>query len=235
MRYIVFDFETTGVGKDASNRYKPYTASKMPLPVKNYPVELAAVLLDNDGTILDRLSVIIKGAQRLDPWVLQNCPHLSIGRCDKEGVDFAEALGMLAELVTDPRDEGTMLVAHNMHYDWDDVILHTVEELQLKESKAFLKLSNCTRLCTMVNPDTKKQGTSYFYKRINKWIGPSLCNLAHHFHVKYDTTLAHGAMYDAMVTAECLCHYKGIFFGVPSTTLQALEETAPPVKRPRVN
>ena len=39
--YLVIDFETTGVG---SNKCNP---SQMPLPRPNYPVQLAAELLDS--------------------------------------------------------------------------------------------------------------------------------------------------------------------------------------------
>ena len=34
-RYLVVDFETTGLGKDAANGYAPYAADRRPLPRPN--------------------------------------------------------------------------------------------------------------------------------------------------------------------------------------------------------
>ena len=76
--YLVVDFETTGVGKDATKRYKSYSYSRMPLPRANYPVQLVAELLDASYSVLQSKQMLIRGCERLDPWVLENCPHLSV-------------------------------------------------------------------------------------------------------------------------------------------------------------
>ena len=43
MHYLIFDFETTGIGKDKENNYKSYDSTKCPLPRENYPVELSDI------------------------------------------------------------------------------------------------------------------------------------------------------------------------------------------------
>lgn len=97
MLYLVIDFETTGVGKDAKNGYKNYPAALAPLPRPNYPVELAAELIDANGTVVDSMKTLISGAERLDPWVLENCPHLSVKTCERDGIPLIEAIGKLVD------------------------------------------------------------------------------------------------------------------------------------------
>lgn len=200
MKYLVFDFETTGVGNDAKNQYKPYDRDLMPLPRENYPVELAAQLIDDGGRCLHKLHFLIKGARRLDPWVLQNCPHLSVARCDAEGIDFMEALRRMAAVI----DGECTLVAHNMQYDWFEVIVRTVHELNEETSPAYRKLERCQRYCTCVNPSTKGDRSAFFFKKIGKWIGPKLSSLAQKNGVAYDPAAAHDAAYDVEITVQCL-------------------------------
>lgn len=201
MHYLVFDFETTGLDKDASTGYKPYPADVAPLPRANYPVELAAELITADGTVLRSMRTLITGAERLAPWVLEHCPHLSVGDCEQYGVQFAEAVRALAEMV----EEGTecTLVAHNIQYDWDDVLVATAREQDL-DSPAWTKLRSLPRFCTCVNEAHKAKRTSYYFKKIGKWVGPNLGKLAKSCGVEYDETRAHDAPYDVRVTSECL-------------------------------
>ena len=201
MHYLVFDFETTGVGKDPKNGYRPYHLSQMPLPRENYPVQLAAELLDAEGTVLKSVQMLIRGATRLDPWVIANCKHLSIEECNRDGQSFEDAIKVLAELVGDTE---CTLVAHNIDYDWKDVILRTAREMQLDETTSFRKLASLPQFCTCINDDTKRAKTAYFFTKIGKWIGPTLSKLAKKYNVEYDEAAAHDAAYDVRVTSQCL-------------------------------
>ena len=66
-RFLVFDFETTGVGKDATNGYKPYPPDRAPLPRANFPVELAWSVLEESGAVSQSGGALIRGAGRFDP------------------------------------------------------------------------------------------------------------------------------------------------------------------------
>lgn len=50
-RFLVVDFETTGIGMDNANGYKEYAIDKRSLPRKNFPVELAAVIIENNEIV----------------------------------------------------------------------------------------------------------------------------------------------------------------------------------------
>lgn len=181
VKYLVFDFETNGFNKDSLNGYRPYNKTEQPLPRENYPVELSYVVLNEQGVVIEsEESILIRGAMRYTPYVIRSCPHLDVEKCNKEGVEFSEALRRLA-LVAD----GCTLVAHNIQYDWNDVIVATAE----KDNPDFLKLKSCPQFCTCINSTTKANKSAYFYKKISKWIGPSLEKLADVYNVKYDVAI----------------------------------------------
>jgi|TARA_B110000046_G_scaffold182183_1_gene215661 DNA polymerase III epsilon subunit-like protein len=236
MSYIVIDFETNGIGVDKKNKYKPYPPDQMPLPRPNYPVELAFTVINADGIVVQsESSIIIRGATRLDPFVLENCPHLSVERCDAEGIDFMQAMEILANAA-----KGCTIVAHNMQYDWHDVIVCTMAERKRLddvipkvggsapkccfEHFGYLDLQKCPRFCTCVNAITKKDKSAYYYKRIGRWIGPSLQNLALKYNVSYDTSQAHMASYDVSVTLDCLRIMKHIPIQDQQLMMNSLEQ-----------
>ena len=209
-RFVVVDFETSGIGINKTNKYKEYDADKMPLPRENYPVQIAAVLIENNE-IVKEVVMFIKGVERFDPWVLEHAPHLSIETCNEIGVSFEHVLVQLANLI----DDNTIFVAHNVHYDYDEVLLYTCNEMKrngtfTKASQdAFSVLQKCAKLCTCLNPYTKTttehgKTHAYYYEKANKWIGPSLKQLACFYDISYDANLAHDAMYDALLTSKCL-------------------------------
>ncbi len=206
MHYLVIDFETTGVGTDKTDGYRPYTDERRPLPRANYPTEVAAALLDSSGVILSEEHMVVRGAQRFDPWVTEHCTHLSVPLCESEGVPMREVLRRLAAMVEGLGGQTVecTLVAHNMQYDWDDVLVRTARDEDLQEDKAFKTLSALPRYCTCVNRATLNNGTAYYFKRIGKYIGPSLQRLATSLGVPYETENAHGAQYDVRVTAMCV-------------------------------
>ena len=207
MKYLVFDFETTGIGKDKKNKYHPYEDNLMPLPRENFPVQIAAWLIDSDGTILQKMNKIISGAIRFDPFVLENCPHLSIKDCERNGESFENILNAMSDMATD-----ATLVAHNIQYDWDEVLLPTAKEIGCDCTEAFLKLKNCPRFCTCVNEKNKRNKSAFFYRKLEKWIGPSLENLAKKYSIIYETDKAHDASYDVQITVQCLMKSHPEFF-----------------------
>lgn len=213
MKYLVIDFETTGNGINKSNKYKPYSVDLLPLPRANYPIQLAAALLNEIGQVVSKENIIIRGAKRLDPYVCKNCPHISVEICEKEGVAFVCVLERLANMMNSyQKDELTTIVAHNIKYDWNDVILETVAEENLQDSVFFRQLEKCTKFCTCVNPDTLANGSAYYFKKIRKWIGPSLKNLAITNDIPYDEEKAHDAEYDVDLTVQCLLKcYSSLF------------------------
>ena len=203
MNYLVFDFETTGIGKDSVNGYKPYPTASQPLPHANYPVQLACELVNNQGIVLGSFQTLITGAERLDPWVMLNCPHLSIKDCEREGVELSEAVQRMVDMIG---DEPCTLVAHNIQYDWNEVLLTSAHNKGLDESEPFRKLASCPRFCTCVNEAHKKKRSAYYFAKIGKWIGPPLEKLANSYNVEYNPSDAHDAPYDVRVTRQCLAH-----------------------------
>lgn len=205
MKYLVIDFETTGIGVDKSNNYKAYELDLMPLPRANYPIQLAAALLNKQGEIVNRDNMIIHGAERFDPYVCKQCPHLSVEICQEQGISFGQVLQKLTDMIDAYMiDEPTTIVAHNIKYDWNDVILETVEEQNLKDTPSFRRLEMCTRFCTCINPKTRANQSAYYFKKIGKWIGPSLKSIAIKNNIPYDEERAHNAEYDVDLTVKCL-------------------------------
>ena len=199
--YLVIDFETTGIGKDAQNGYKPYSEALMPLPRPNYPVQLACELLDASGNVVQAKQMLIEGATRLDPWVQRNCPQLSVKDCEREGIGFADAIKVLADVVG---DHACTMVAHNIQYDWKEVMLYTARDMNLEHTPSFQKLTSLPQYCTCINDEHKRAKTAYYLRKLKKWIGPKLSALAKQCNVAYDETAAHDAAYDVRVTSECL-------------------------------
>lgn len=205
MHYLVIDFETTGNNKDATNGYKPYPKSSSPLPRADYPVQLAAELLDEKYNVVECKTLLIRGCERLNPWVLENCSHLNVKDCDRDGVSFQDAMKMLADMTG---DKDCTMVAHNIQYDWKDVMLRTARELNLEDTLYFRKLAAMPQYCTCINDITKREKTAYYFSKLSKWIGPKLSNLAKKCNVEYDDTAAHDAAYDVRVTSQCLAQMR---------------------------
>ena len=205
MKYLVFDFETAGLDKDSANRFTPYTQDVAPLPRENYPMQLAAALVGDDETVYGEMSVLIRGVQRASPWVLEHCPDLGVERCNREGIDFMAALEQMAGMVKGANSPCT-LVAHNIKYDWFDVIVRTVHERGMEQHDSFGTLASLPQWCTCINVLTKYDRSAYFFSKIGQWIGPKLGTLAKKFEIDYDSAEAHDALYDVKVTTACLWH-----------------------------
>jgi hypothetical protein len=117
-------------------------------------------------------------------------------------VDFEDVLAGLSRLAAEAGDR-CALVAHNIAYDWNEVIVRTAEELGLSRAPAYTHLQALPRMCTCVNAETKREGKAYYYAKIGKWIGPKLSDLAASCRVPFDERRAHDARYDVDVTSAC--------------------------------
>tara|TARA_B100001113_G_C20910051_1_gene535267 strand:+ start:48 stop:623 length:576 start_codon:yes stop_codon:yes gene_type:complete len=182
--YLVFDFETTGLENSSAQ------------PI-NFPVQFACQLTTAGGVVVDQFDTLIKGAINLSDWTQQNCPHLTLEKCNSEGIELVELLQKIISVI---EDSDCILVAHNLQYDWDKVLCQSLKEKGLEENMNFKKLKSLKRMCTMVNDKHK-----YFNAKWNKWCGPKLMDLAYKLNVDFDSTKAHDAMYDVTVTRKCLC------------------------------
>ena len=188
MKYLIFDFETTGVGEDKQKGYVPYEDSLKPLPRKNFPVEIAMQLCDENGNVMKTDKCLIKGAERLDPWVLENCSHLSVKECEREGVEFEDILKKMVDMIG---TEECTLVAHNIQYDWNEVMVVTAREKDLYESPIFQKLKKCPQFCTCVNKYTQAEQTRqtlksyYFENRKTYWTASRRFSKTFRYRLRY--------------------------------------------------
>jgi len=182
MFYLILDFETTGFSSDA-------------IP-QNYPVQFACQLVTPSGNIIEEYQTFIKGAIQLSEWSKKNCPHITIEKCNSEGITMEQLLSKLVNIVG---DYNCTLVAHNIEYDWDKVMIPQIYKQNLHTSIEFTHLKKHDRLCTMLHDKNK-----YWNRNLNKWCGPKLENMANKYNIDFDTNQAHDAMYDVDITRQCL-------------------------------
>ena len=180
--YLIFDFETTGWNDGAD-------------PI-NFPTEFACQLVTEKGTIVDQFETLVKGAGALSEWSKNNCPHVTIDKCNTEGIEIDELLKKILEVIGGLE---CVLVAHNLEYDWDKVLTQIVILKGLHGSPEYQYLKKCERMCTMINCPS-----AYYNTNRGKWCGPSLANLADSYKIPFDNKKAHNAMYDVKVTRKCL-------------------------------
>ena len=210
MNLLVFDFETNGNGVDNKNNYKSYEDEEMPLPIPNFPIQISASLVNDNGNKEEVYTTFIKGSQRMDPWVKTHIPHITVEKCESEGITFGTMLKHLADMCS---RKPTILVAHNIFYDWN-VLINTYNHLKIRDSKSLNILINCQKFCTMYNWFTTQNKVglkhAYYWKSKRIYIGPSLKTLATFFGITFDETKAHDASYDTEITTKCLECYKKI-------------------------
>ncbi len=204
MNFLIFDFETNGSGVNNNDNYNPYDCDKMPLPIPNFPIQISAILINSDGKHEETYTTFIKGAIRMDPWVKEHISHITVERCENEGVTFENMVNYLNDMCS--RKE-TILVAHNIYYDWN-VLINTCKYFNFQINTTLL---NCKQICTMYNTYTlnNKIGLkyAYYWKSKKIYIGPSLKTLAKFFNIDFDENNAHDAAYDAEITKLGLLEY----------------------------
>ena len=186
--YLILDFETNGIDAGA-------------LPCTNYPMQVSAILTDAQGQTVDTYTTLIAGATSVNEWVSNNCTHLSVKKCEREGVEFREVLSTLARMVN---SDDTILVAHNLRYDYDMVLKPIAKMLNLERTDEFVALSRLRRFCTSINKANWDNDTCYYYKKLGKRMGPSLQKLAKRLFIKTDGFKSHNSEHDVELTRRCL-------------------------------
>tara|TARA_B100001287_G_scaffold253392_1_gene236076 strand:+ start:446 stop:1120 length:675 start_codon:yes stop_codon:yes gene_type:complete len=187
MFYLVFDFETTG--------FKSKLNENQPIP-ENFPTQFACQLVTPLGNVIESYDTLIKGAVQLSQWSTKNCPHISIERCNNDGITIKDLLSNILNIIG---DYNCTLVAHNIEYDWDRVLVAQAFAAGIQNSDEFRQLCKYDRLCTMVHETNRFWSCNH-----NKWCGPSLAKLALKNNIFFDSTQAHDAMYDVNITRQCL-------------------------------
>jgi DNA polymerase III epsilon subunit-like protein len=208
--YLIFDTETTGLfqTKDKPSEGKWKARHPMLFP-EDYPrvFQLAWVLMNQDGEVLDSFSEFIKP----DGWVIpteRDSPDVpnfweehgySTEECERVGVPMKVALQRFADAL----ERADYLVAHNIDYD-RPVILAEIGRYEIKIKGPRTKL-----LCTMrasidfVQAPHSPENIQKWAFLANKPKFPKLEEL----HLKlFDTNFsgAHNALEDVKATFKCL-------------------------------
>ena len=178
MRFFCIDFETVGFPD------KNGAKEDLPLPFTSFPIQVSVHTVE-DGEIQHAYTSLIKGAERLTPWVRANVPVT---------LESLESGKTLPEVVTDLADilrEGDTIVAHNSRFDLHDVLATACSRTNY-DSAELRRILAAPRFCTM---------TCAYSKRIwGKW--PSMEAFCAHFEVV--NPRAHDARFDTAALAQCV-------------------------------
>ena len=182
--YLFFDTETTGL---------PNSWSAPASQTTNWPrmVQLACLLYETNGTLVESRNFIIKPEGYTIPKDATDIHRITTERAMQEGVDLKTSLIDFQNLVS----QATFLVAHNI--DFDEKIIGAEFHRKLGNDP----LPKKKRFCTMKNPMIihfcaipPKRNGSY------KW--PKLSEL-HYKLFKKQFEEAHDASVDIAATAKC--------------------------------
>ncbi len=182
--YLFFDTETTGL---PANWNAPASNTR------NWPrmVQLACLLCDSNGSIIQQHDFIIKPDGYIIPTDASEVHGITTERANQEGVDLSSSLSKFLDLAA----EAKQLVAHNMEFD---------EKIVGAEChRKFGKNSVPTKpkFCTMKSPHVINYcSIPPFRYGSYKW--PKLSEL----HIKLfgiDFEEAHDASVDIQATAKC--------------------------------
>lgn len=187
--YLFFDTETTGL---PANWNAPVSNSR------NWPrmVQLACLLCDEEGTILEERNYIIKPEGYTIPSQVVRIHGISTERANREGVDLAMVLTDFQSLC----EKATYLVAHNMEFD--EKILGAEYHRKIGKNPLISK----PKLCTMKQPSII-QYCAISPIRYGSYKWPSLSEL--HYKV-FGTSFSdqHNAAADIKATAACFFELK---------------------------
>lgn len=182
---LFFDTETTGLPKNWK------------LPITNFDnwprlVQLAWIVSDNNGNIIDIADYIIKPDNFIIPQEASNIHKITTERAMKEGEKLEIVLKKLNCLI----EKSKYIIAHNINFD--EKIL-SAEFLRLGMQNSFI---NKMRICTMkYSTDFCKIPGYYGYK----W--PTLSEL-HMSLFNFNFEEAHNASVDISITYKCFWELK---------------------------
>ena len=149
---------------------------------------------------------LIVGCNELSPWVMENCPHVTMEKLQKEGVSIRSAWkSLLSHAGPD-----TVYVAHNLSFDWNIVVKYSKELLVDKGMKLLdLQPRLCTKEISTNLCKLPKTGKSRWFAG-SRWKWPTLEELAQKLDVEITGAL-HDALTDVRVLKACFfaAHERG--------------------------
>ncbi|MBK8193809.1 MAG: 3'-5' exonuclease [Lewinellaceae bacterium] len=189
--YLFFDTETTGL---------PLSWNAPASNTSNWPrmVQLACLLTDPDGIIIEQRNFIIKPEGYTIPSEASNIHGITTERANREGLDLNASLSDFSSLLV----RATHLVAHNMEFD------EKIVGAEFHRKFGADPLPSKAKFCTMKNPQVIEHcSIPPFRYGSYKW--PKLSELHKKlFGVDFDE--AHDASVDIKATAKCFFELRRI-------------------------
>ena len=184
--YLFFDFETNGLKAFGYDEH---------------PTQLCFIVTNSTGKIIHTYNELIKGTTRLSPWVIENCPHVSLQALSDNGVSVKEAWTSLLSYA----GPNTLFVAHNLSFDWG-IVEKYAKQLLVPKGYNLLQLQPrfCTKEMSTDKCKIQRAGKSRVWGGGYKW--PTLEELAG----KLDVNIT-GALHDALTDVRVLrsCFWEG--------------------------
>ena len=178
--YLFFDTETTGLPKNWEAPISDFN---------NWPrlVQLAYILFDEEGNVIEEDSFIINPEGFIIPIEASRVHGITTDRAISEGVSLEYVLDAFQKLIK----KSEYLIAHNIAFDEkiiDAEFLRNEYHNLISSKKKICTMEKTTNFCAINGP--------YGYK----W--PKLSEL-HYKLFKYNFEEAHDASVDIKVTAKC--------------------------------
>jgi DNA polymerase III subunit epsilon len=181
--YLFFDTETTGLITFENGQ------KKFP-----YIVELACLLSDDKGDILEQQSWIIKPNGYLIPIKSSNIHGITQEIALAKGVELHEALNEFSKIAT----KANAIVAHNIQFD-EPIIANNFESVGLPNP-----LHGKIKICTLEHVMKEKSFLLLFFKNLHR---VSLKTL-HHRLFGTNFINAHSALNDTEALYRCFWELK---------------------------
>jgi len=185
--YLFFDTETTGLPYSSTSNYE------------NWPriIQIAWLLIDEDGDIKSKNSYIIKPKEFKIPRRVQKIHGITMKRASEEGVELDYALHRFLS----DANYANVLVAHNVAYDYGVIR----GEMIRRKIPDFLK--GYSKFCTMTSKPVLDYCESFRTDGSRQC--PSLSEL---YLLLFGEKLenAHDALSDAEACANCFFELKRI-------------------------
>lgn len=139
--YLFFDTETTGI---PANYNAPMS------DINNWPrlVQLAWILCDEDGNIIEKETVIIKPRNFVIPQSASSIHGISTERALNEGVDLKDALLNFSEKIKMSK----VLVGHNISFDINIVgseLIRANLDCTVKNMKSICTMKSSVNFCAI--------------------------------------------------------------------------------------
>ena len=187
---LFVDTETTGL---------PLNWSAPISRVSNWPrmVQLAGLLFDEEGQLLETVNYIVRPEGYLIPLSVVRIHGISTARALSEGVALSQVLEEFQALL----DQTSLLVAHNMNFD------HAIIGAEYHRKKIEDPLLPIPKFCTMTSPEVIYHCALPANSSRGGYKWPKLAEL-HYKLFKQGITGAHDALVDISATARCYWELK---------------------------